>query len=59
MHGFIVEEMNMDKRKDWVTRQYVEIGLQTAKDEGRTAGARYMANHKVPIAVALRVLRGV
>lgn len=51
--------MNMDKRKDWVTRQYVEIGLQTAKATNRFFGARYMAEHHVPIAVALRVLRGV
>lgn len=46
-----------EQRKDWVTRQYVEIGLEIARSEGRTSGARFMADHAVPIGVALRVLK--
>jgi hypothetical protein len=39
-------------RRDWVTRQYVSIALTLPASEA----AKYMADHNVPLHVALRVL---
>lgn len=46
----------MGRRKDWVTRHLVGVGEWIAMTEGREQGAKFMAEHNVPIHVALRVL---
>lgn len=50
--------MSTEQRRNWIMRQYVDIGLFIARQDGPQHAANYMLARNVPREVVLRVLKG-
>ena len=50
--------MSTEQRRNWIMRQYVDIGLFIARQDGAQRAADYMLARNVPREVVLRVLKG-